>query len=155
MEKQQPLRPPFKKLDTQPPVTPRVEGLFGLFRSQDAVPTRPARKLDEQVRIVGGVLYIYDRDNDSWIRVGPFTYAGRVASNAAATPFPTGWSLNHSATGTYVVTHNFGTSDYAAVAIPAGAYITAITINNNSFTITFRDTAGTLQDSNFSFIVSK
>lgn len=45
-------------------------------------------------------------------------YHGRV--NSAGTTFernPAGWSVAHPSTGNYVVTHNFGTTNYTVIAI--------------------------------------
>lgn len=43
-------------------------------------------------------------------------YSGYINSNGTAgTPFPTGWSVAHTATGKYTVTHNLGNTNYVVV----------------------------------------
>ncbi len=43
-------------------------------------------------------------------------YPGRLASGGSATRLPAGWSSAATSTGNYRVTHNLGTTNYAAVA---------------------------------------
>lgn len=112
----QPHRPDFKPPELNDAQQERVENLGGLFRSQGEVPTKPARKLNEQIRIVEGVPYLYDTQTDTWISLGgPTMYSGRVNSDGSAgTPFPPGWSITHNSTGIYQITHNLN-ADYTLV----------------------------------------
>lgn len=84
-------------------------------------------------------------------------YSGRVDSGGAAgTPFPTGWTSVKNSTGNYTVTHNLGTTAYAPVVSAVGS--TAVTarvpgINANNVQVYTTDSAGSLVDSAFSFII--
>lgn len=132
------------------PGTPvlRLENIFGLFPSQDAVPTQPARKVSEQIRMVAGAPYIYDPESGTWIKLGGAAiYAGRVGSDGTAgTPFPAGWTAAKSSAGRYTVTHNLGSTDYAVTVTNISAFSNAAAITDlsaNSFEITlYENTTG-------------
>lgn len=143
---------------------PRLENLSGLFPSQDAVPTVPARKLNEQIRIVGGVPYIYDTANNVWIPLGSSgsSFAGRVNSGGSAgTPFPAGWTVSRSSAGIYVVTHNLGDAGYVVqlqvIATLAITIANVSSIGTNAFEARlYNHISGdtwTATDTDFSFVL--
>src|SRR5262249_39554144 len=131
----------------QPPPAapvPRLEDLGGLFQTQDSVPTDPARKVYEQVRIVDGAVYLFDPKSNAWIKLEPQTvYGGIVDPTGAAISLPSGWTSARSAKGNYVITHNFGTTDYSvnptidATADPTHNIAITVLLSKgaNSFTV--------------------
>ncbi len=142
MENNQPTDPIFTGTQVEIPPVPRLENLSGLFPSQDTVPTEPARKLNEQIRIVGGVPYIYDSANDAWVPLGSSgnSFAGHVNSDGSAgTPFPAGWTVSRSSAGIYVVTHNLADAGYVVqlqvIATLAITIANLSSIGSNSFEV--------------------
>lgn len=85
------------------------------------------------------------------------SYGGVVLSGGTAgTPFPAGWSVAHTGTGDYTITHNLGTTNYTFVGTlfaNTGAIITFNQQNSNTMEILVKDLTGTLVDRTFSFIV--
>lgn len=83
-------------------------------------------------------------------------YVGKVVSNAASTPFPVRWTAAQTAAGKYTITHNLGHTNYAPVCTGIGAVsIPSIQSNGSTtFVVWFYSTAGNLQDTDFTFIVS-
>lgn len=69
-------------------------------------------------------------------------FGGTVNANGTAgTPFPSGWSVAHTGTGAYTVTHNLGTTNYVVVITLNGS-LTVSVVNlqsklNNSFKFTW------------------
>lgn len=166
METPQPIKPQYVEPGAGENPVPRLENLTGLFRTQDDIPTVPARKLDEQIRIAGGVPYLYDTVSGDWIPIGStgVTYAGRVDSDGSAnTPMPAGWTTAKTATGIYVVTHNLGSAAYGVTfAVISGLFITIANlavIGANSFEVRFYNhiTGDTWSAANtpFSFILAQ
>lgn len=86
-------------------------------------------------------------------------YGGVVLSGGTAgTPFPSGWSVAHTGTGDYTITHNLGTLNYTFVGTlfaNTGAIITFNSQNTNTLEVLVKDLTGTLVDRTFSFIVAK
>lgn len=86
-------------------------------------------------------------------------YAGRVDSaGAAGNPFPSGWTSTRNSLGSYTVTHNLGTTAYSPVVSAVGS--TAVTarvptISSNTVQVYTTDSAGSLADSAFSFIIKQ
>lgn len=71
------------------------------------------------------------------------------------------FALTNPSTGKYTLTHNFGTTNYTAVATTlrgasAGAYsIKVESYNTNSVQFTVFDDTGTVQNSDFTFLITK
>lgn len=86
-------------------------------------------------------------------------YGGVVLSGGTAgTPFPTGWTVAHTGTGDYTITHNLGTTNYTftgTLFANTGAIITFNTQNTNTLEVLVKDLSGNLTDRTFSFIVVK
>lgn len=78
------------------------------------------------------------------------TYAGYVTNTGViGSVFPIGWSVNHPATGEYVITHNLNNNSYTIVATPAkpgssagtdAVYGVIVDYSPNSFTIEWAQT---------------
>lgn len=49
-------------------------------------------------------------------------FAGSVTSGGTAVFLPTGWSVAHTSTGVYTITHKLGTANYAVVVTGTGAF---------------------------------
>lgn len=58
------------------------------------------------------------------------TYTGYINANGTAGFLPNGWTSSKSATGTYVITHNFGNKNYTA-------QVTTEVSTDTSFNLTF------------------
>lgn len=133
--------------------------LDGVFETISTTPTGAPRDVYGQVKInsADGSICFYDTANGVWrcVRngyVGAFDSAG-----ATGTPFPTGWSLNKTGTGSYVITHNLGTASYAVVATPLGAYniVQVASRGSTSFEILAVDRAtGALANTGMNFILT-
>ena len=69
-------------------------------------------------------------------------------SNSTTPDFllPDGWTGSRTGVGTYLVTHNFGNTDYGVIAT-ANVPTEEASISSNSFTLRTRDSSGTLVDS--------
>lgn len=82
-------------------------------------------------------------------------YTGRCVSNAAGTPFPSGWTLSHPSTGNYQVTHNLGVDSYGLVATLSNAvgYIKIANYGATVFNINTRSTAAADADCDWSFVL--
>lgn len=82
---------------------------------------------------------------------------GEVTSGGSAgTPFPSGWSVSHTATGRYTVTHNFGTTNYAVIVNPVVSIAKVWAVeskNSNNFVVRIANTSFTLEDNAFDFMV--
>ena len=160
MARRSPANPEYDEPRDDGTPVPRVENLFGLFRTQSAVPTGPARKLEEQIRIVSGVVYVYDQENDNWISLAPpaavaASYPGRVASDGSEVLLPDGWSSVKHTTGSYSVTHGLGHSNFAVAAVCASEHVISITTHGtNAFDVAVADLAGNAADAAFSFVLS-
>lgn len=166
METPRPTSPeysdPYDTANQAAPV-PRIEDLDGLFQTQDTVPTTPARKLYEQIRIVNGVVYIYDTANNDWIELSPTqtspasTYGGTVTvAGAAGTPFPDSWTVSVTG-GVYTITHNLGHSNYTVVATISESsslgYLRIDSRNDDTFVISTYDTSGSSTARAFGFVL--
>jgi hypothetical protein len=84
------------------------------------------------------------------------TFVGIVSSNAAGAFFPAGWSVAHTGTGLYTITHTIGNTNYAPFATPFGQLFPP-NINSSlgatTFELGFSDTSGHFQDTDFVFLV--
>lgn len=141
-----------------PAVDPLIDDQFGLIPTITAAPTFTPRKFSEQIRITDGQVHIYDTENQAWISLGvETTHGGLVNSNGTAgTPFPTGWSVETTGTGFYVVTHNLGHSNYAVVAHAYSTSVRAVnlsSVGSTSFTVNTKTSAGADVDNAFYFIL--
>lgn len=130
----------------------------GTILTVTATPTYVARRFSEQFKIKSnGTLCFYDVDNATWTCVGadPTNSGVVTATNIAGTPFPTGWSVNHTGTGFYVITHNLEHTNYTVFVQLTSifGFVDTQSIGNNSFTVHIKDTGGTDADSGFHFIV--
>jgi len=133
--------------------------LDGVFETVSATPTGSPRDVYGQVKInsADGSICFYDTANSVWrcIRNG---YAGAFDSAGnTGTPFPTGWSLNKTGTGSYVITHNLGTASYSVVATPLGAYniVQVASRGSTSFELLAVDRAtGALANTGMNFILT-
>lgn len=146
-------------------LTPKEESgvhfvdLDGTIETLDVDPTGKPRDLYGQIKIngVNGTISFYDTKNNVWITLGSeTTYGGRVANNAVNTPFPADWTFQNTATGTYAITHNLGTENYALAITPDSTQVRAIDIVNRSsttFSVVFKDSGGTNTDTDFHFIL--
>ena len=88
---------------------------------------------------------------------GAIIYAGNVISNAADTFFPPTFSVNHSGTGSWVITHNLGTTNYGVSVSFISGFGFTIGLNvlgSNSFTVVATDISNTFVDCDFSFILT-
>lgn len=90
--------------------------------------------------------------------IQPRLYHGYV-SGTSITDDNTLFSAANPSTGRYTITHNFGTTGYTVTATAlrgsgAGAYIAKIeSRNSNDFKVTIFDENGTVQDSDFMFLL--
>lgn len=165
MENPQPINPEYEApgAEQDPHAVQRVEQVFGMFPTDDMQPTAPARKLDEQIRIVGGKVYVYDTEGNDWIPLASLermAFSGEVAADGSAVSLPAGWSVSKTATGTYRVTHNFGTTAYSVVATPlfsSDTRMTAVVLSReaNRFTINTLLTVSTDTDNPFFFVLMR
>lgn len=136
-----------------------IQESFGMIPTVTATPTYTPRKFSEQFRInsTDQSLELYDQENHTWISLGTDTsYGGKVTSNAAGSPFPSGWSLEHPSTGNYTITHNLGTNNYVVVVMCDSTTTRAITItskSSSSFNIYIKNSAGSDTDTDCYFIV--
>lgn len=93
------------------------------------------------------------------VTIGGYAPATRVYSGAvnsdgtAGTPFPTGWTSATPGTGNYTVTHNLSTTSYVVVAMGGTAREVQATRNANTIDFLTRNSAGTLADGSFTFIL--
>lgn len=80
---------------------------------------------------------------------------GYGSADSAATPIvmPSGWTIVHTTTGTYTVTHNLGVATMAGGATinSSGAGYATIALSTNSCIIFTFGTTGVLADQSFSF----
>lgn len=70
------------------------------------------------------------------------TYVGSVTSTGGSTLLPAGWTVDHSATGVYTITHNLNTSLYVVTG-NANSTKTVLIVTNlasNSFTVNLFET---------------
>ncbi len=90
----------------------------------------------------------------------PVIYFGYCSSTTISRS-NSSFSLTNPSTGKYTITHNFGTTDYTAVATVlrgsgAGAYsIKVEAYNTNSVQLTVFDDTGIARDSDFTFLITK
>lgn len=86
-------------------------------------------------------------------------YGGQVTNaGTAAIPYgPSGWTVNRNSVGSVTITHNLGTTNYAIVATPNSAVYKAIwaTLSTNTVTILTYDSANSLADTGFTFVVAR
>lgn len=84
----------------------------------------------------------------------PF-YAGYVNSNGTAGSLPTGWTSTQTGTGQYTITHNLASANYSAPvnAFGASAFGKYNSVNANDVQYVFLDTAGSLTDTRFYFVL--
>ncbi len=86
-----------------------------------------------------------------------YSQAGRVSSaGVASAKFPLNWSVAHTATGFYTITHNMGHSNYAVTATAidnASVVAGGRSIGSSTFVITTVDFTGNPVDTAFSFAV--
>ena len=107
-----------------------------------------------------GALMVRDlAGNSSPVGGGGSVFGGNVTSaGAAGTLFPSGWSVAHTGTGFYTITHNLGTTSYAVVtsALDNASAISGIrSINTNTFVITTLDSTFNPADTAFHFLLTK
>lgn len=135
--------------------------IIGLVETMNMAPTTttPISPF-QQFKIYNSKLYFYDSLNKQWDVAGSTgaVYPGAVLSGGTAgTPFPSGWSVSHTGTGDYTITHNLGTTNYSfagTLFASTGAIITLNTQNSNDMEILVKTTAGASVDRTFSFIVA-
>lgn len=113
-----------------------IKELNGFIEILTSAPTYKARRLWEQVKMrSNGTLYVYDNKAGAWLNIrGGFPGTFDSAGNAG-TPFPSGWSISKTGTGSYLITHNLGNTNYAVVATPFGFYnvVQVASQGSNSF----------------------
>lgn len=81
-------------------------------------------------------------------------YTGVVTSNAAGTPFPSGWSVAHGSTGEYTITHDLGTTDYTVSALSHSSYFCQLTSKgSSSFLLIWWASQSATDDCDFDFTV--
>jgi hypothetical protein len=88
---------------------------------------------------------------------GGGSYVGHVAfGGSAGTPFPSGWSVAHTSTGVYTITHDLGDTDYEVAITPYDGYLRFIEYDKATSTITARffNISGSAADTEFGFIVA-
>ncbi len=89
----------------------------------------------------------------------PRVFHGFVNSDGTAgTPFPSGWSSAHTATGRYTITHDLGSTGYSVVATAQASTVKNITIESrgsDSFIVRIANLSDTLEDNNFMFILCR
>lgn len=95
----------------------------GVIQTLSTTPTGKARRMSEQFKIItGGALAFFDTVASVWYTLRT-SYGGAFDSaGTAGTPFPTGWTVSKTGTGTYLITHNLGTTSYTVAATPLGFY---------------------------------
>lgn len=85
-------------------------------------------------------------------------YTGEVISNAAGANFPTGWSVNHTGTGAYTITHNLNTTAYTVQLTLGNGYGDTIawgTKGSTSFQVLVWNPGGpAFADHDFSLMVT-
>ena len=83
------------------------------------------------------------------------TFSGTVDSTGAAISLPSGWSSSKSATGTYTITHNLGTTAYTVVATPESTrrFADALRDTNTMNFYLYNSTSDSLADTQFGFIL--
>ena len=94
------------------------------------------------------------------IRLGalnPSTFGGNVVSGAAGTLFPSGWTVTHTSTGVYTITHNLNTTAYAVViTLVTPGLIAAVTSRAaNSFQVSTENLTPAAANGDFDFILTK
>lgn len=80
------------------------------------------------------------------------------ANGTAGAIFPTGWTVATTGAGVYVITHNFGTTNYVPIVTANSGLPTMIgvvTIQANDFTVVTYDSTGNLVDTAFYFSVTR
>jgi hypothetical protein len=152
------IKPEYTENVPEEKTSTHLLSLEGLIETISANPTGKARRLWEQMKIVSdGSFWVYDASAGEWVRVGA-TYVGAFNSaGTTQTPFPTGWSLNKTGTGTYEITHNLGTTSYTVTATPLGAYniVQVASRNSNTFELYAVDRAtGSLANTGMNFILA-
>lgn len=150
----------YKDIEAPQSESVGIDDIDGLIETVTANPTKKARKFFEQFKINGtdGTVCVYDSVNGVWLCVGANTvFTGLVTSGgSASTPFPTGWSVQKTATGAYAVTHNLGHQNYSIIIFAYGTQLRAVSITNKSddtFAILIKDSGGTDTDNIFYFMV--
>lgn len=139
----------------------RIEDIWGNFPMVTGIPTFTPRRFEEGIALDTSIsqFYYYDFTNNAWKTVGSVTiFPGRVGADGSATDLPTGWSsARDNDPGEYTVTHNLGTTSYAAVITGGVAGLARIaTIDDhstNSFGVEIRTAADALVNSGFEFIL--
>lgn len=88
-------------------------------------------------------------------------YGGRVESNVSTSFYPSGWSLTHTGTGIYTITHNFGNKNYAIAVTPdvsgeAYCIFGYAILDVNTLQVWFNnpDAGFAFQNQNFDFIIT-
>jgi len=92
------------------------------------------------------------------------TYAGAITSSGTSTFLPSGWTVAHTTTGVYTVTHNLGNANYGIVGNSLGTfgYANICSPTSTPGTNSFVMTVGTIgvggsvspTDNPFNFILS-
>lgn len=88
----------------------------------------------------------------------PTIYTGYVVSNAASTPFPAGWSVAHTGTGVYTVTHTMATANYVVnvnIVNAAAKYAVVASPGSSTFQILTFSTTPAAADLDFMFTVHR
>lgn len=128
--------------------------IFNNIQTVTSVPSGTPKNFYGQFNIFNGKLYFYDFTNAMWdVAGGSSVYAGAVDSGGTAINLPTGWTSTRTGAGQFTVTHNLGTSNYSAPAIPFGASVFPHlnAVNSNNVQYVFTDRTGGLADTSFYF----
>lgn len=91
-------------------------------------------------------------------KFGTATRAGSVSNTGVASPLPRLWTSSKVATGTYTVTHNLGTLNYAVTATSNSTtdrVVQRIVKATNTFTVVTATPAGVLADDAFNFVLRR
>lgn len=86
----------------------------------------------------------------------PVLYHGKISGTSIVDDNFVPWSVSNSSTGIYVVTHNFGHTDYTVQITPRASTVKNCTVSShgsNSFTVRIANLADALEDNDFFFTV--
>lgn len=138
----------------------RIEQIFGNLPQVSGIPTYVPKTFSQSLAldITTDAIYYYDFTNNVWRKVGGTdAFIGYVdSSGSAGTPFPSGWTVTRSGTGSYVVTHDIGNTNYVFSLVPMSANVVSGSTSraNNSFEADFYDnTSGSGVNTDFMFIL--
>jgi hypothetical protein len=153
----------------QPKETPSVSLAFPLDQNTRYALKKGGFILSGAVTLSSGAATIYDhRIHGSSVPLvslasggggsrGGGSYVGHVAfGGSAGTPFPSGWSVAHTSTGVYTITHDLGDTDYEVAITCYDGYLRFIEYDKASSTVTVRlfNISGSAADAEFGFLVA-